>query len=299
VSSIPDMINTLKQYFIAIYLIMTDTYSMQNTQDIPALSSDTVLSWKDRMSRKHDAHLHELFKVVRSMWKNWELSRCYSTANPAHSRLIGALDMSNNSLWEKIGRKSPFELVREKMQTEKCHVSNKRVTFPGYTTYIISVVEFDPTKVEQKNLIHQETTDEKFARGCRMHDAMKHEFEACVIEMCRIMRETNASLPIHQSLTWNISSDCDKNARVTGAVDMRNTKVWEHIGRKSPFEIVFSKMKNEYKCHVSSRFINNVLYGDRHIVTFAITVQEYAPKTVTGPGVSHDNVPAEEIATTS
>jgi hypothetical protein len=233
-------------------------------------AGESAPSSNDRICRKHDAHLHELFKVVRSMWRNWRLTRTFRTDNFNHSRVIGALDKSNNYLWEKIGRKSPFEIVREKMKESKCHVSCKRETFPGFTVYTVSAVEFDPEKIEPEP--HQETTDEKFARGCRMHDAMKHELQMCVTEMLHIMRESNSPV------TWHIASDCDKNARVVGAVDKSNKKTWEYIGRKSPFDIVFSKMRNEHKCHLSAHYVNSVPYGDRIITTFALTVQEYQQK---------------------
>jgi len=242
---------------------------MANNSNV-ASAGQPALSYKDKICKKHDAHLHELFKVVRTMWKNWKLTATFRTDNLDHSRVIGALDLNNNQIWEKIGRKSPFEIVREKMKESNCHVSCKRETFPGFTVYTLSAVEFDQTKIEPEP--HQEIADEKFARGCRMHDAMKHELQTCVMEMCRLMRESNSPV------TWQISSDYDKNARVVGAVDRRNKKTWEYIGRKSPFDIVSSKMKKDHNCHVSSHFAGSVPYGDRVITTFVITVQEYQQK---------------------
>jgi hypothetical protein len=250
------------------------------------VAGQPALTFKDKICKKHDAHLHELFKVVRTMWTNWKLTRIFRTDNLDHSRVIGALDLNNNPMWEKIGRKSPFEIVREKMKESNCHVSCKRETFPGFTVYTLSAVEFDQTKVEPET--HQETTDEKFARGCRMHDAMKHELETCVMEMCRVMRESNSPV------TWQISSDCDKNSRVVGAVDRRNKKTWEYIGRKSPFDIIFSKMKKDHKCFVSSHFVGSVPFGDRIITTFAITVQEYQPKVVENDDNAEPNVAEAE-----
>jgi hypothetical protein len=223
----------------------------------------------DKLCQKHDAHRHELYKTVSRMWEKYQVSASFRSDNPEHQRVIGGLDKSNNYLWEQIGRQSPFEIVRDQMKKKSCHVSCKRSLYPLYTEYTLYANEIDESKVEEPLDDSDEKTDAKFAQGCRMHDAMKHQLRDFVTQMHEVLVQTNAPV------TWCVSDDCDASARVVGALDKKNQKMWDYIGRKSPFVIVAYQMKRDFGCHLSVHFLQNAIYGDRPLTTFQVTLDKY------------------------
>lgn len=212
--------------------------------------------------RRYDAHMHSLSKQVKQMWNNYESERVYYSNNPDHKSVIGGLDKENNSLWESIGRASPFEYVRDKVKKDNIHIRCKRLIFPDFFQYHLYVEEFDEGKIVPEQ--HQETTDKKFSQYVREHDMMKHELEKYVRFLIS-QSENKKSL---------IASDFDLPARVVGSLDKANDFKWKYINRVSPFLIVRKKIMNETKYHVTSKFMGKRKGDSRDIKVFEVSVEK-------------------------
>jgi hypothetical protein len=214
--------------------------------------------------RRYDAHMHSLFKEVRQMWKNYENFRIYYSTFPQHQYIIGGLNKNNDELWESSGRKSPFEYVREKVNSEGIHIKCKKISYPEHTEYHLIVEEYDTAKIIPEP--HQETTDKKYAKYVREYDTMKHQLYDFVKFLVTKAEETQ------QPAEWNVSSDFENSLRVVGALDKANEHKWEYIKRPSPFLAVRKNIMNETKYHVSSKYLGKRMTQDREILTFNVKV---------------------------
>lgn len=178
-----------------------------------------------------------------------------------------AFDIELNSLWKKINRLSPFEFIRSKLKTtQNLHIKCKKIIYATYSAHIFTIEKFDVSKIIPKP--HQENTDKLMAKYIREHDTMKKNLEEFIRFIIGKLEEDENKT----HLEWLISSDCDKNIRITGALDLSNQYKWDYIGRKSPFIIVRNKIKSENKYHISSKFIKKDFMANMNITTFCVSV---------------------------